>query len=71
MFDARNTFLPKASRLNRNQFGGSAGGPIWRNKSFFFVNYEQHTERRGVESCGRCPCRPGATAIFPASPDWC
>src|SRR3979409_2591063 len=38
VFDARNTFLPKPSRLNRNQFGGAAGGPIWRNKSFFFFN---------------------------------
>src|SRR4051812_48527239 len=55
VFDARNTFLPKASRLNRNQFGGAAGGPIWRNKSFFFVNYEQHTERRGVESFRSVP----------------
>jgi hypothetical protein len=34
VFDARNTFLPKASRLNRNQFGGAVGGPIWRNKAF-------------------------------------
>ena len=49
VFDARNFFLPKASRLNRNQFGGAVGGPIWRNKSFFFVNYEEHVERRGVE----------------------
>src|SRR6185369_4626435 len=55
VFDARNTFLQKASRLNRNQFGGSAGGPIWRDRSFFFVNYEQHTERRGVESFRSVP----------------
>jgi len=55
VFDARNFFLPKASRLNRNQFGGALGGPIWRNKSFFFVNYEQHTERRGVESLRSVP----------------
>ena len=55
VFDARNTFLPKPSRLNRNQFGGAAGGPIWHNKSFFFVNYEQHTERRGVESFRSVP----------------
>src|SRR5439155_9481831 len=40
VFDARNFFLPKASRLNRNQFGGTAGGPIVSNRAFFFVNYE-------------------------------
>lgn len=54
-FDARNFFLPKPSRLNRNQFGGAVGGPIWRNKSFFFFDYEQHTERRGVESFRSVP----------------
>src|SRR5262249_23940146 len=36
-------------------FGGSVGGPIWRNKTFFFFNYEQHTERRGVESFRSVP----------------
>src|SRR5882724_6669457 len=55
VFDARNFFLPKVSRLNRNQFGGALGGPIWRNKSFFFFNYEEHTERRGVESLRSVP----------------
>src|SRR5262249_26887890 len=49
VFDARNTFLPKASRLNRNQFGGTVGGPIVHNRAFFFGNYEANRERRGVE----------------------
>ena len=49
IFDARNFFLPKVSRLNRNQFGGAAGGPVVRNRLFFFFNYEANRERRGVE----------------------
>lgn len=27
-------------KLRQNQFGGSIGGPIWRNKTFFFADYE-------------------------------
>jgi hypothetical protein len=26
--------------LNRNQFGATFGGPIWRDKTFFFLSYE-------------------------------
>ncbi|MBX5478420.1 MAG: carboxypeptidase regulatory-like domain-containing protein [Pyrinomonas methylaliphatogenes] len=32
--------LPRP-RLRYNEFGGNLGGPLWRNKLFFFVNYEQ------------------------------
>ena len=46
VFDAR-TFneMDESNHLVRNNFGGSFGGPIVRNKSFFFVNYEglRHT----------------------------
>jgi hypothetical protein len=40
--DARNFFDPGTSALpfSRNQFGGTLGGPIYKNKTFFFVNYE-------------------------------
>ena len=31
--------LPK-SQLNQNQFGGSIGGPIVKNRAFFFASYE-------------------------------
>lgn len=39
--DAR-TFneMDASNHLVRNNFGGSLGGPVFRNKSFFFVNYE-------------------------------
>ncbi len=44
IFDARNFFskvgsVPKAE-LRQNQFGGSLGGPIKRDKTFFFGDYE-------------------------------
>ena len=47
VFDAR-TFneMDESNHLVRNNFGASFGGPIVRNKSFFFVNYEglRHTK---------------------------
>jgi hypothetical protein len=38
--DARNFFNPTVSIFHQNQFGGSIGGPIWRNKVWGFGWYE-------------------------------
>ena len=39
--DARNFFQPGAPpSFKRNQFGGTVGGPIVQNKTFFFYSYE-------------------------------
>ena len=48
--DARNFFLQKVSKLNRNQFGGTVGGPIRRDRTFFFFSYEGLRQRQGVET---------------------
>jgi hypothetical protein len=45
--NARNFFAASADQLKRNQFGGSVGGPILRNKLFFFGSY-QGTQTRNV-----------------------
>src|SRR5438067_2025249 len=44
-FNARNFFAPTRDSLRRNQFGGTLGGPIARNKAFFFGSYQGKVER--------------------------
>jgi hypothetical protein len=39
-FNARDFFAPKSDNLKRNQFGGTLGGPIKKNKLFFFLGYQ-------------------------------
>ena len=51
IFDTRNYFDPRDKPkppLRLNQFGGSFGGPISKNRVFFFTNYEGSLERRGL-----------------------
>ncbi len=45
--NARNFFAAQPDQLKRNQFGGSLGGPILKNKLFFFGSY-QGTQSRNI-----------------------
>ncbi len=45
-FDARNAFAATKPPFRYNQYGGALGGPVKRNRTFFFVNYEGWNYRR-------------------------
>jgi hypothetical protein len=48
--DARNYFSPARGTFIQNQFGGTFGGPIRRNKIFFFSDYQGTRQRQGVDT---------------------
>jgi hypothetical protein len=48
--DATNYFSPSKSELRRNQFGYAAGGPIWKNKLFWFSDYQGTRQVQGAET---------------------
>src|SRR5215471_15462298 len=46
IFNARNTFATKRDSIKRNQFGGTIGGPIAKNRLFFFSGFQGTTVRQ-------------------------
>jgi hypothetical protein len=48
VLDSRGWNADVKAPLRRNQFGGSLGGPVFRNRTFFFYNADAFIERRGV-----------------------
>ena len=50
--------------LRRNQFGGTLGGPIVRDKTFFFVDYQGSRQVAGATTIQSVPDAAGAAGKF-------
>src|SRR3984957_16107310 len=53
--DARSFFAADTEKFNLNQFGASFGGPIKKDKTFFFMDYEEKYQRHGIPFTGLVP----------------
>lgn len=62
--DARNTFSPIKAPLRYNQYGGSLGGPVLPNKTFFFYNFEQYNLRNSYTVVGTTALEDQWRGIF-------
>jgi carboxypeptidase family protein len=62
--DAKSFFASSAEKFNLNQFGGSIGGPVYKNKTFFFVDGEQKDQLHGITFTGLVPTAPMEAGNF-------
>src|SRR5437660_3954420 len=56
--DARNFFDDPTQPIppyKRNQFGGAVGGPIIKNRTFFFADYEANRSNKGISTLVTVP----------------
>jgi len=70
LLDARNYFAPSlapAPQDQRNQFGGSLGGPIVKNRTFFFADYQGTRDNTGVTQVTNVPTMAERTGDFSQS----
>ena len=63
-FDARNFFAATTEPLHLNQFGATLGGPLRRNKDFFFVYFEGQRDYQGETQAAIVPTAAERTGDF-------
>jgi hypothetical protein len=62
--DAKNFFFGSKSELRRNQFGYAVGGPFWKNKLFWFTDYQGTREVSGAETSANVPTDNERLGLF-------
>jgi hypothetical protein len=63
--DARNFFDGSSvPQFRRNQFGGALGGPIQKDRTFFFVNYEGIRQARDTTTVSTVPTQSARDGIL-------
>lgn len=67
-FNARNQFLTSKPRSNFNEFGGSLGGPIMKDRLFFFGDYEGVKESSFQVVSGDVPTPQFVTQTLAVAP---
>jgi hypothetical protein len=68
ILDADNYFTQTQQKFNLNQFGGSFGGPIKKDKTFFFLDYQAKMQREGVAYPGYVPTYNMMNPIVSSNP---
>jgi hypothetical protein len=71
-FDARNFFDKAKPPFRRNQFGASGGGPVWRDHTFIFADYEGLRQSQGITQVDTVPslaARAGNLSTGPVGVD--
>jgi hypothetical protein len=66
--DAKSFFASSREQFNLNQFGGSLGGAIQKNKTFFFVDYQGKRQRHGIPFNGLVPSQAMLTGDYSDDP---
>ena len=63
-FDARNFFASITEPLHRNQYGATLGGPLRKDKDFFFAYYEGQRDAEGKTQAAIVPTAAERTGDF-------
>ena len=66
--DAKSFFAASKEKFNLNQFGGALGGPIQKDKTFFFLDYEAKRQRHGTAFSGLVPTQAMMGGDFTLDP---